>query len=304
MAYTVTGLPNYVDQTSTDLLFGCVFKGKTQETIQYMTGVKYQKALQLMVNDFSFQTADCEFTPNGTSTFSQRTMTVGSIKIQEEFCPKDLERKWTQHELQPGSHQTKLPFEEAMMKNIVDLIKAKNETAIWQGSTASGNADLNKFDVFLRILATSGGYVSGNTIGATGITAANIIAVVDAVVASIPNCVYDKDSVRIFMGVDLWRMYQAAITKANLFHYTRDGVEQDGYAVGTNIKIVAVQGLNGTNKIVAFDLNNAFIGPDLSDDEDKIELWYSQDARKFRFSIEYKLGTQFAYPSEVVLFSL
>jgi hypothetical protein len=70
---------------------------------------------------------------------------------------------------------------------------------------------------------------------------------------------------------------------------------------GTNTKVIAVNGLNGTGKIVAARTENLFLGVDMIDDAEKFEVWYSKDFNEFRLAIEYNLGVQFAFGDEIVL---
>jgi hypothetical protein len=59
--------------------------------------------------------------------------------------------------------------------------------------------------------------------------------------------------------------------------------------------------LVGTDRVFAADFeNNVFYGTDLEGDEEKFELWYSQDNREFRLAVEFNAGVQVAYPNQVV----
>lgn len=74
--------------------------------------------------------------------------------------------------------------------------------------------------------------------------------------------------------------------------------------IGTNVKIVAVNGLANTvgyDYIVAGSVDNMFYGCDGTGDKDAFDFWYSQDARVFRLAVEFLVGTQVAFPDEVVL---
>lgn len=70
------------------------------------------------------------------------------------------------------------------------------------------------------------------------------------------------------------------------------------------MKLIAVGGLSGTNKIVAGSLSNFFVGTDLANEEESYKLWYSEDNDEVRFRTTFKYGVQVAYPSEVVYFTL
>ena len=69
---------------------------------------------------------------------------------------------------------------------------------------------------------------------------------------------------------------------------------------GTSVKMIGVNGLNGTKKVYAGQLSNFYFGTDMLGDEEKFEFWYSQDNREFRLAVEFNAGVQVAYPNEIV----
>jgi hypothetical protein len=69
---------------------------------------------------------------------------------------------------------------------------------------------------------------------------------------------------------------------------------------GTNIKVVAVNGLNSTSRIVTTYLSNLFYGTDLLSDEEQFSIWHSRDNDEVRFQAAFKAGVQFAYPEFIV----
>jgi hypothetical protein len=302
MAYDVSALVNYVDQNDLNLLRKSFFANKTSKLVVVQPGIKSAQALNMIDNTFTFQVDGCSFAPNGTTVFSQRTLTVGKIKIQEEFCPKDLNTKYTQMALQAGSKDDTLPFEEIFMGLITDEIAAKIETAQWQGDINSGNGDLSQFDGLIKIISGCTGFVSGNTGAVTGITSANVIGIMDTVYQNIPTQVIDKPDMTIFCGFDTFRLYTVALKNSNLYNYPVSQQDFELVVPGTNVKIIAVNGLNGTNKVVAARRANLYYGVDLLSDEDDIKLWYSQDFQTVRLSINFKAGTQVGICSEVVYY--
>ena len=95
------------------------------------------------------------------------------------------------------------------------------------------------------------------------------------------------------------------LKNANLFHYTPDAaVNMEMVYPGSNMKVIAVGGLNGTNKIVAGSLSNFFVGTDLANEEEQYKFWYSEDNDEVRFRASFKYGVQVAYPAEIVYFTL
>jgi len=313
MAFDVSTLAAYTKQDARKLVTSAVLGAKTVTLIKdagnVMVGVKSAETINIMDTDVLFQSgASCGFTASGTTAFTQRTVTVGKIKINEALCLKDLESKYLQEALPQGSRYDSMIFAEAYSNRKAEKIAAALEKAVWQGDTTSGDSQLLHFDGLIK--QVNSGAVQANAspfIGtvATSITSANVIAVVDAVYAAIPAEVVDKDDVVIFCGMDVFRTYTIALKNSNLFHYNYDG-KANGELVlpGTTIRVIATPGLNSTNKLYAMQLSNIFWGTDLLDEQERFELFYAKEADQVRFVCEFKAGVNVAFPSQVVKFTL
>jgi len=114
MAFNVSALANYTNEQSTELVLKSLFGGKTaailQAAGQVQVGVKSAESLNILTSDVYFQADGCGYTASGNTTFTQRNITVGKIKVEETLCPKTLEAKWMQTQIAPGS-PTEVPFE-------------------------------------------------------------------------------------------------------------------------------------------------------------------------------------------------
>ena len=313
MAFDVSALSNYTKENQALLVSSSVLGSKTATLIKdqgnVMVGVKSSEKINIMDTDAIFQSgASCGFNASGSTTFTQRTVTVGKIKVNEALCPKDLESKYLQKALPAGSRYDSIVFSEEYSNRKAEKIASQLETAVWQGDTDSANVNLNKFDGLVKLIGSGG--VQANTLDyissvATAITASNVIAVFDAVYKAIPAQVVSKDDMTIFCGMDVFRTYTIALKTANLFHYTVDGKADSEFILpGTSIKVVAVQGLNGTNKIYAMRLSNLFLGTDLLNEEERYEIFYAKEADQVRFVAEFKMGVNVAFLDEVTKFTL
>lgn len=316
MAFNVDALAAYTEQNEALLVTSSVLGAKTAALIKsagnVMVGVKSAETINIMDTDAFFQAGgSCGFNASGTTTFTQRTVTVGKIKVNEALCPKDLEAKYLQKALPTGSMYDSIPFEQEFTDKKAKRIAAQLEKALWQGDTASGDGNLNKFDGLVKLIGAASGVVAANTStyisGAplSSITADNVISIFDGIYQAIPAQVVAAEDMTIFCGQDLFRTYTVALKNANQFHYSID-VKADSEFIlpGTSIKVVAVQGLNGTNKAYALRLSNMFIGTDLLNEEEKFEIFYAKEADQVRFVSEFKMGVNIAFPDEVVKFVL
>jgi hypothetical protein len=316
MAFDVSTLAAYTEQNEALLVTDSVLGAKTAALIKsagnVMVGVKSAETINIMDTDAIFQAGgSCGFTASGSTTFTQRTVTVGKIKVNESLCPKDLEAKYLQKALPTGSMYDSIPFEQEFADKKAKTIAAQLEVALWQGDTASGNANLSKFDGLVKLIGAASGVVAANAStfisGAplSTITAGNVISIFDGVYQAIPAQVVAADDMTIFCGQDVFRTYTIALKNANQFHYSID-VKADSEFVlpGTPIKVIALQGLNGTNKVYAMRISNLFLGTDLLNEEEKFEIFYAKEADQVRFVSEFKMGVNVAFPDEIVKFIL
>lgn len=315
MAFSVGSLAAYTEQNEKQLVMSSVLGSKTASLIKdqgnVMLGVKNAETINIMDTDAFFQSGtSCGFNASGTTTFTQRTVTVGKIKVNEALCMKDLEGKYLQKALPAGSMYTEMIFAEDYSNRKAAKIAEQLEVALWKGDTTSADGNLNKFDGIQKLVTAAGGsvvdantstYITGGPIAS--ITVSNVISVFDAIYTAIPAKVVAKDDITIFCGMDIFRLYTVALKNANLFAYNLDiKADSEFFLPGSTVKVVAVQGLNGTNDLYAMRISNLFLGTDLLNEEERFEIFYAKEADQIRYVSEFKMGVNFAFPDEIVKF--
>lgn len=291
----MTSLTSYVEQRRLPLIKEAVLKAKSASLFNLQTDIKTSAALNLLSTAIQFGDGlACGWDEAGTQTLSQRILTTGNIKINMAYCDKEMLKYWTQYQVRVAAGQKTLPFEEDFVNAVVENVKAAIETAIWQGDTTSETNNLKYFDGLLKILGAAAGTVDVTITGTSAYD--DIMAVYNA----IPEKVLDGAS--ILVGSDTFRKFIQELVAKNYYHYSGENLNGEIMLPGSQVKVIAVNGLNGTDKIVAGQLDkNFFYGCDMMNDEEKFELWYSQDFREFRLAIEFNAGVQVAFPDEVVL---
>jgi hypothetical protein len=317
MALAFSGLSAYTKQLVKPLLTSAVFDAKTQQLILasgiVIPNVKSSVAIPLMETDAVFAAQSCSFDASGTTTFSQRSITVGKIKVEEKICPKDLEAYFTQEALKAGSTYEDFgnaDFQKAFLDKKNIRIASQLETAIWQGDSTGATANLNKFDGLQKLIA-AGSPVLANVSGYTGVTgspivtvnASNIIAATEGIYKAIPVQVLSKGDVKIFVGNDWYRLLILAYREKNMFSYNPQDSQAASFILpATNVEVVSVNGLNGTGDAYAISLSNMAMAVDLVDEEGSYKLWYSEDNNDVRYRVEFKMGVNVAFTNEVTSF--
>lgn len=315
-AYQTGTLTAYVDQESLTLLTASTFQGKTGTKFTKQTGIKSSQALQLFEIDVYFQAegSSCAFDASGNQEFTQRLITVGKMKINDEYCPKQLEAYWTQKALSKGSNYDAVAFESDWTTFLTEKINQRLEQMYWQSNTTTGSGDFAHFNGFVKIIAdakAAGLTVNGNPTAitsGTGITASNVIGIFDGMRVLLPAGLYGKPDVEFMCGWDTLNTLITALKNANLYHY--DGVSGQSFQSGeldlpgSGIKIVAYHGLTGQNKIYLSRTSNFFIGCDLEGEEDQFEIRDNPITKTIMLDVHLKAGTQVAFPQEIVEFTL
>ena len=301
MAFSLATLTAYTDQQRLPLITKAVFSARTAALFTKQVGVKSAAALNLMDTDAALAAGTaCGWTAAGTTTFSQRNVTVAPMKVQEALCPRSLEQYWMQTQLTQGSTYDGVPFEQAFAEQKALRIAEALENAIWSGSTLVTG--------LLTILnAASGSTVSGNTAAISGsITTTNVISIFDNIYTRITQAILTRNDLVIFCGWDTFRTLIGAFKSTTNASVMYNQVDLQGLAdgdiiyPGTNVRVVAVPGLLGYNRLVCSYLGNFVYATDLLSDEENFSLWYSQDNDEVRFQAAFKVGVQVAYPDLIV----
>lgn len=321
MAFSVSALVDYVKETADQQITRSYFDSKTYDYLtgkgaNTQTGIKSSEKILLLSEDVIFQNdTACSFDASGSTTYSNRTITPGAMKVNKTYCPKDLRAKYTQVLLKQGS-QKEVDIDQAWAKAVTDAvilgISEGMEKQWWQGDTTVTDQNLNKFDGIVK--QTLSGSVEANTVAnmgtaittGTGFTTTNIRAAVQAMWLSLPEKLKGKSDIVIAMGTDLFDLYTAALVTANLYAYNpgQDGTGYELKVPGTSYTITGFPGLSGSNTMRAFRASNVYFGVDLEHEEEQFDMWESKDDQNVKLKASWKTGVNVAYPSEVVKFTL
>lgn len=315
MAFDVSGLAAYVDQNRDGLIGKTVAGAKSTRVLDLQTGFKSAGAINRLDTDVILQDgSSCGRTASGTTTLDQRILTVGEITVAENLCVKDLNAKYTQHQVKPGSKDDEVPFEEEYTSLKTKKINQVNEVAIWQGDTDSVTVNLKRFDGLIKLIDAEASVIDGNTSAASSITSANVIGLVNDMYAAIPAALLEADGgdtdvgdLAILMGSDTFRTYVLALAAANLYHYDATNSNLEIMIPATNVKAMALGGITGTDRMFAGKIGSSggfVVGVDLENEEEEFDMWYSKDDKVVKFDASWKMGTQIKWPEEIVEFTL
>ena len=88
MALDLSSLTAYVDQLSSELISRTILEGQTIKHISVQPGIKHSMALNELEHTLVVQSDNCSsagFLDSGTTTLSQRNITVCPIKLKPSY---------------------------------------------------------------------------------------------------------------------------------------------------------------------------------------------------------------------------
>lgn len=301
MGYDVSALSNYVKENEAilikDVVLGSDFKGSTIDKMNHQVGVKSKERMHPTNIDPTLQDAtSCGFSAQGSTVISEREIETAPMKVNDQFCKKDLLGKFAEYEVRFGTNSEALPFEAEIADGYVKGTQKKLEKLVWQGDK-TGNSDL--IDGLLTI---AGGADSASTITASTATGASAYEAIKKAALLIPEAILD-DAV-IFVSPALYKEYVMELVEKNLYHFAPDAKieDLDITVPGTDIAVHRTYGMTGVNnKIYATSYKNIIYGCDMLGDAEEFKSWYSLDDDVNRIKIEFNAGVNTLFPDCVVV---
>jgi hypothetical protein len=316
-----SGLQAFIEEQNYPLLAKALTSSPTMALVEKQLNVKGKSAINLADIDINFQDGSgCAWNEDGDITLTQRFIDPAKLKLQMEFCPKELEAVYLRTQLPSGAHYETIPFEEFFANYLVSKIAAELEKMIWKSNATTGSGNYQFFDGF-REAILGGSYIDANTTAfgsgtalTTALTANNMIEAVQRVYEAAADAVIENDDAVVFVGADKFRALAIALQNGLGTSWVTAGGQLQGYQTemgslsmvmpGTNLKVQATSGLSAINDIYLARTSNMYIGMDLEEDASRIESWYSQDDRKFKIAVELTVGAQVAFPDQISVVSL
>lgn len=296
--FIVSSLPDYVKVNQEVLIDQVAVQGPTIDRMAKQTGIKKSAYLNYLdVTPVLQPGAGCGFTPQGDVELTDRELNVAVIKVNMDICPDKLRGTFAEYLIRTRAGEQPLPYEEEITNAIVAFINEALEKAIWQGDTASLDANLANFDGLIKIAQGE-----SDVIDVTIASGATMRSAVAQVLAAIPAAARKRGAV-IHVSPEGFEAYLLELVNANLYHYSgpQDEAPSEWVIPGTNVRLVRTEGLAGTLYLFASYDRNLYYGTDLEDDKEVFSITYDETEEIFRIKVRWASGVQIAFPDRVVL---
>lgn len=296
----VTSLSEYVNEKNDELLTKAVLGANTLNHIDVMLNVKFKDALNYLDSSLVFADGSvCGWNPEGSDVFSQRFIEVAPIKINKEWCAKDLRKYWMNYDLNFAAGRETLPFEQKIVDNNLETIKVELDKEIWQNDAS----------------ALFEGFVSKLTVGdASTCIDASIGASYDG--QDVIDVVYDNaTSAMLANGMKIFvspTVYRSVVRSLNaVCCNNRPEIDAAAgtmtYPGDSRVQIVEITGLEGatdanSKAVLAIGTtgDNLVFGTDVENSENIFKFWQDDKTDMFCFKVLFNAGVAVKFPDQVV----
>jgi len=290
-----------------------------KKLVTIMPNVKFKSVIQKLALSSLISDASCDFNASATASISERVLTPDEFQVNLQLCKQEFVDSW--NALQLGfSAFDEIPrsFNDYLVSYVAGNVAQAVEESIWQG-VGTTNGQFDGFQTLLSASVAAGGATavlparstgSGSVIISGSVTQDNVISKLQSVVLTVPNTVYGKQDLVIYVGSKIAKAYQLATAgQTSATTFGANGY-QNQFTIGekplnfNGIDLVLCPGL-ADDKIVAAQKSNLFFGTGLLSDHNEVrvlDMANLDGSQNYRIIMRYTAGVQFGIGQDIVYY--
>ena len=274
--------------------------------VEIKPNVKYKEVIKKVATGDLVANASCDFSATSSLTLTERILQPEEFQVNLQLCKKDFRSDW--EAIQMGySVYDNLPasFSDFLIGHIAAKVAQKTEQTIWGGV----NATAGEFDGFVTLMTADADVI--DVVGTT-VDASNVITELGKVLDAVPNALYGKEDLTIYVPQNVARAYVRALGGFGASGLGAAGTDNKGTQWYGNeplyfdgVRVAMVSGL-ASNKMVAAQSSNLYFGTGLLSDHNEVKLLDMGDldgSQNVRVIMRYTAGVQYGIGADVVLYS-
>jgi hypothetical protein len=314
MATTTSITSTYAGEFAGKYISAALLSGATldQGNIEIKPNVKFKEVIKKVATDSNvIKDATCDFTDTATVTLTERILQPEEFQVNLELCKKDFRSDWEAIQMGYSSFDNLPPkFSDFLISHVAGLVAEKTEQNIWAG--VNGNA--GEFDGFTVLMAADADVNDAANGAETSFTSSNINSLLGNIVDSIPNAIYGKEDLNIYLPPVAYQAYVRSLGGFGASGLGAAGYENKGnqwYNMGNalsfdGIKVVLAPGMP-SDHAVAGQKSNLYFGTGLLSDHNEVKVLDMADldgSQNVRVIMRFTSGIQYGIGSDLVLLTL
>ena len=207
----------YAGEAASGFIAASLLSAKTLDNgyVTIMPNVKYKSVIQKIDVDTIVKDASCDFTTSGSVSISERILEPEELQVNLQLCKSNFIQSWEAISLGYSAfNEIPKSFTDYLVSYVGGKVAEKTEQTIWAGVT-SNQGEFNGFQTLASAsIAASTGVISaksGSVVISGSITSANVLDKLNSIVDTIPDTVYGKEDLLIYVPTNVVKAYQQAL---------------------------------------------------------------------------------------------
>ena len=313
----------YAGEFAGKYIAAALLSGNTlaQGAVEIKPNIKYKEVIKKVVSSGLITDDSCDFTTAGAVTLTERIIEPDQFQVNLELCKTPFESDWGAVSMGYSAFDNLPPdFASFLIAHVAEQVAASTESNIWQGNL--GGAVAGEFNGFTTLMTADASVIDVAAVGG-GVNSANVIAELGKIVDAIPDTLYGKEDLFIYVSQNIAKAYVralggfAALTNVagseNVSSVGANGIDNRGTLwFGGNenlsidgVKIFVANGLPN-NYAVAAQRSNLYFGTGLMSDYNLVKVLDMADldgSKNVRVIMRFTAGVQYGIGSDIVLYS-
>jgi hypothetical protein len=316
LATTVTVNSTYAGEFAGEYIAAALLSASTIDDggLTVKANISFKEVIKKLETGSLVMTADCDFDPTSSVTLTEQILEPTELMVNLQLCKYDFVKDWESQQMGYGLGQNLPPkFSDFLIAHVASEVAQNTELCIWQGDTTA--ASKNSFDGFEKLIAaavTAGDLPAGQAIASQALTKANIIDEMQSVIAAVPNALYGKEDLFLYVSTKAAKLYVSALGGFVANGLGANGVANQGTQWWNNgsltvdgVKIFVCPGMSDNNMYAA-QRSNLYFGTGILNDTNVVKVLDMADldgSNNVRMIMRFTSGVQFGIASDIVSYA-
>ena len=277
LATAVTITSSYSGEFSGKYISAALLTASTLDAgaVTIMPNIKFKQVIQKVETGDLITDGTCDFVASSSVTLSEVILQPEEFQVNLQLCKSDFLSTWDAIQMGYSAFNNNgLPtsFSDYLIGYVASKVAAANEINLWTGNL--GGAQAGEYNGFETLAAADATVL--DVAGAVPLTAANIIDEMQKVVDLIPNALYGKEDLTLYISNKAQKLYVRALGGFSVAATSNAGSENRGtqwYDNGSltfgGVPVLVARGMSD-NSMIAAEKSNLFFGTGLMSDYNEV----------------------------------
>lgn len=308
MATTTSITTTYAGEKQQGFISAALLSANTLDAggMTIKPNVKFREVIKVLSTDDILKDGSCDFAATSTVTLTERYLDPKELQVNVQLCKQDFRSDWDAISMGMSAHDN-LPssFQDYLVGYMAAKVASKMEQTIWNGA----DANEGEFDGLIALATADADVI--DVVG-TSITADNVIDELGKVVDDIPQEIYGKEDLKLYVAPNVARAYVRALGGFGANGLGANGTNAQGTQWYTNGSLsfdgVSIFMSNGipSNYILAAQTSNLMYGCGVLSDKNEVKVIDLADidgSQNVRVVMRMAATVNFGIGAELVLYT-